>query len=101
HELQFLQIAFLGINLFPNQLPFIRPNWEGGIVKIEFDKLEIEMKKSEKWTPSGWLHILYWLYMNCPNSSSLLTFKGKSPRQLANDLLVVMKKFKPARNNKN
>jgi len=86
-NISYIQIAFLGINIPKANLIDLRSNWEGTVQKIKFTELESNLKNIDLWTPTGWLHILYWLVLNTPNSNRELKFKNKSSLDLANQLI--------------
>jgi len=86
-NISYIQTTFLGINVSKTDLINLRPNWEGTVQKIKFADLESNLKNINLWTPTGWLHILYWLALNTPNSKRKLTFSNKSSLALASELM--------------
>lgn len=92
--IHYIQIAFIGINITEAQFYDSQENWEGKIVEISFDDLETRMKNYDDWTPSGWIHTIFWLILNCPNSTTELRFNEKTGRQLADDLLTYLLELK-------
>lgn len=81
--IDFIQIAFLGVNISEEQLRRKRPNWEGTLMEVPFDNLrEILMKKAD-WLPSGWAHVVMWLALGAPGSKTKITFNNLTAEQLA------------------
>lgn len=77
-SIDYVQVAFLGVNIPSNILDRSRETWEGDVVRIPFDELEVKLCNFHDWTPSGLLHILFWLALDAPNSKAKLKFAGKS-----------------------
>lgn len=83
YGIDFIQIAFLGVNISKEQLNRMRPNWEGTIVQVNFDDLYRRLKNQSEWTPSGWAHAAMWLALGTPGSKSKLSFGSLTAEQLA------------------
>lgn len=86
HEIQFIQTAFIGVNLTSAQLIEAESNWEGDPVIIKFDQLYEKANDLSFWTPTGWVHLIMWLALSCPGSSSILKFKGATSVELLENL---------------
>ncbi len=83
-EIQFINIAYLGVSVTARQVRRMLGNWEGDPVQIGFDELEEKLANINEWVPSGWVHILLWLSCNTPSANSPIKFGGLSGSELAN-----------------
>lgn len=92
-SINYIQITFLGVNISTFDLIDLRPNWEGTVNKIKFNDLEASLKNLDLWTPTGWIHVLYWLALNTPNAKKELKFSNRSSLDLANELLDYLDKL--------
>lgn len=83
YGIDFIEIAFLGVNISKEQLSRIRPNWEGALAKIPFDNLREILMNQAEWTPSGWSHVIMWLALGAPGAKAEITFNDLTAEQLA------------------
>lgn len=87
YNIDFVQIAFLGINISNTQMKPMRPSWEGTISEIPFNELYERMKNIKEWTISGWVLILLWLALGTPNSNRKLIFGDQTAEELCKSLI--------------
>lgn len=83
NEIQFIQTAFIGVNVTSEQLKDGKGNWEGDPVFLHFNKIYDRMLNLSSWTPTGWVHVLCWLALDTPGTSKPLLFDGISAPELA------------------
>ena len=83
HEIQFIQTAFIGVNITSEQVRDGKSNWEGDPVFIKFAELHDRMFDLSAWTPTGWVHVLFWLALNTPGTARPLLFGDQSGPELA------------------
>ena len=89
YNIDFVQIAFLGINVSNTQIKSMRSTWEGTVSKIPFNKLYERMKNIEGWTISGWVQILLWLALGTPGSNGKLMFGNQTAEELCQSLIAI------------
>ena len=82
-EIQFIQLAYLGVNVSAEQVNNMRGNWEGDPIQISFDDLGEQLAEIKNWTPTGWTHVLLWLGLDTPGASGPVKFRGLSGPELA------------------
>jgi 8-oxo-dGTP pyrophosphatase MutT (NUDIX family) len=91
--ISYLETVYLGINISNEQLKRIRPTWEGGVVEIPFDELKDKLCYFDDWTPSGLLHILFWLALDTPNSKEKLKFAGEDAATLFEEVVKRVEQY--------
>jgi len=86
-EIQFIQIAYLGVNVTAEQVKDMCGNWEGDPVQIRFEELEDKLVNINEWTPTGWVHVLLWLAIGTPNANKPIKFGDLSGSELASAII--------------
>lgn len=92
-SISFIEMAYLGVNISNEQLERTRSSWEGRVVKIPFDELKEKLCDFEDWTPSGLLHILFWLALDTPNSKERLKFAGEDAAALLKEVVKRVEQY--------
>lgn len=92
-SISFIEMTYLGVNISNEQLERSRPSWEGGVVKISFDELKDKICDFDEWTPSGLLHILFWLALDTPNSKERLKFAGEDAAALLKEVVKRVEQY--------
>jgi|GEM_PF-5538179 len=87
-HIQFIQTAFLGVNVSPDQADSLKRNWEGDQIRIGFAQLKDKMLDMDAWTPTGWVHVLLWLALNAPGSRRPIRFGGDSSADLSRSIII-------------
>jgi hypothetical protein len=59
--IQYIQTAYLGVNISPDEVKQAKPNWEGEPVIVPFVKLEDYLNNFKSWCLTGWTHVILWL----------------------------------------
>lgn len=77
----FVHVAFLGVNLDPQEVNRRRANWEGRIVEVHFTEI-LDWLKDVRWVPTGKLHVLLWLAMGAPGTQRKHWPIQYSPRRI-------------------
>ena len=84
---QFIQLAYLGVNVTEEQVDNMRGNWEGDPIRIRFAELENNLLNLDGWTPTGWVHVLLWLALDTPGATRSIKFGNLTGPDLANGIL--------------
>lgn len=78
----FVQLAFLGVDIPPDEIRNLRPSREGSICLVSYDDLPNLLRHEKDWNPTGKAAILAWLALGAPNGGWNSQFGNIKPAKL-------------------